>query len=381
MKYTIYCLLASLLLTACGGTQKEKENTAAAQNRPAPESEQLLSISAQQSTGAGIVIGQPQLGNIGGTITLQGAIDVPPQNTVRLSFPIGGYIRSTTMLPGKAVKKGQVLAVLEDMQVIQLQQDYLTATTNFALAETEFERQQELNASKASSDKTFQQARAERDRQRILISALGQKLRLVGIDAGSLTPETVRKSVSITSPIDGFVSRVNVAIGQYTAPTDVLFELVDPSDIHLALQVFEKDIARIAVGSPVLAYSNIDPGHKFPARVILAGRAFDENRMTTIHCHFDQYDPALIPGMFMNAEVSVKAAPAWVVPEQAVVRWQNRYYVFIASGPGQFLMRAVSTGALHNGMQQIEGPGIGKDTKLVTANAFALLMKLKNTEE
>ncbi|HTN17348.1 MAG TPA: efflux RND transporter periplasmic adaptor subunit [Chitinophagaceae bacterium] len=379
MKYYISCLLAILLLASCGNAKKEDHAASTAPNDTAA-SEQLVRISEQQRAGAGISLGYPALENIGGTITLQGSVEVPPQNTIRLSFPVSGYIKSTTMLPGKAVRKGQVLALIEDMQLIQLQQDYLTATANATLADAEFERQQELNASKASSDKVFQQAKAERDRQRILISALQQKLRLIGIDPARLSPETLRKSVPITAPIDGFVAKVNVAVGQYTAPTDVLFELVDPSDIHLALQVFEKDIARIETGSPVIAYTNADPGRSFGAKVILTGRSFDANRTTTIHCHFDKYDPALIPGMFMNAAITVKAAESLVVPEQSVVRWHNRHYVFVASGTDQFLMTEVKPGMLHKGLQQIEAQGIDQHTKIVTGNAFALLMKLKNTE-
>lgn len=198
-------------------------------------------IDPKQLSAAGIVVGSPTEERISGKITLQGNVAVAPEHTVSLSFPIGGYIRSTTMLPGKPVRKGQVLATIEDIQFIQLQQDYLTAQTNYALAETEYKRQYELNQSKASSDKVFQQAKAEMDRERILISSLAEKLRLIGIAPQKLTTANIKKEVPIISPTNGFITKVNITVGKYTAPTDILFEIVNPSDMYLSLKVFEKD--------------------------------------------------------------------------------------------------------------------------------------------
>jgi cobalt-zinc-cadmium efflux system membrane fusion protein len=89
------------------------------------------------------------------------------------------------------------------MRFIQLQQDYLTAQTNYVLAETEYKRQYELNQSKASSDKVFQQAKADMDRERILIHSLAEKLRLIGIEPKKLTTTSIKKDVPILSPTNG----------------------------------------------------------------------------------------------------------------------------------------------------------------------------------
>ncbi|MEH6305947.1 efflux RND transporter periplasmic adaptor subunit [Olivibacter sp. CPCC 100613] len=381
MKYIIYSWIAFLFLAACSGENKEQEKADKTADSIQQLNDTLVNLSDEQISSAGIEVGKPLSEHISGMVALQGAVDVPPKNTVNLSFPMSGYVKSTSMLPGKQVKKGEVLAVLADMQFIQLQQDYLTAKTNAALAEAEFDRQRELNASKASSDKVFQQAKAEMERQRILVSAFGEKLALIGIDQHKLNASNVRKEVSLISPINGFVAKVNVAVGKYTSPTDVLFELIDPSDIHLSLKVFEKDLPNIVIGERVSAYTNNNPAKKFGAKVFLVSRTFDENRMADIHCHFDQYDPSLVPGMFMNAEVAVKDVKALVVPEEAIVRWENKYYVFIERSQGNFIMTEITPGIQRDGKQQIEGNAINIDTKLVVKNAFSLLMKIKNTEE
>jgi cobalt-zinc-cadmium efflux system membrane fusion protein len=368
-----------MALASCGGDpEKDKSQEAVADTMV---TEQLVTVSSAQQKSVGIEVGTPQLETISGVLALQGKIDVPPQSTISLSFPLGGYLKSTRMLPGMHVRKGEVLAELEDMQFIQLQQDFLTAKENLLLAETEFARQRDLNASKASSDKVYQQARAEMETQRILTSALSQKLEVIGIDPHKLKADKISKSVSIVSPINGYVSKVNVNVGKYTAPTDMLFELVNPSDIHLVLNVFEKDLGALSVGQRVNAFTNGDTGRKFPAEIILITKSVDQDRMAEVHCHFDKYSPSLVPGMFINGEVAVSNKKALTVPEDALVRWENKFYIFTEQGGGKFEMVNVKPGVINNGKQQIEGADIDDSTRLVVKNAYALLMKIKNTEK
>lgn len=378
MKYIFYSLLALLTLGGCSQPDVNTNDVAVADSAKADE--RSVSLNQQQLSSAGIEVGHPGLQHISSTITLQGTIDVPPSHLVKLSFPMGGYIKSTSMLPGKPVRKGEVLAIIEDMQFIQLQQDYLMAKTELELATKEFQRQQTLNASKASSDKVLQQGKAQMDRQIILMNSLGEKLKLLGIDAVSLNAGSISKSLAIRSPINGYVSKINISTGKYTSPTDVLFELVDPSDVHLSLKVYEKDIASISKGEKVMAYGNSAPDKRYAATVKLINRNFDENRTAEIHCDFDNHDPALIPGMFMTAEIAVGDVKALVVPEEAMVRWENKHYVFVQEKTGQFTMTEVTPGVLHGGKQQIENNSITDTSMLVVKNAFALLMKIKNVE-
>ncbi|GGC62668.1 hemolysin D [Pedobacter quisquiliarum] len=376
-KYLLY-LYIPLFLSACGDANKAaNEETAEA----AVADTTLVAITAQQMKTAGIEVGSPEESAISGSIRLQGTIDVPPQSTVSVSFPLGGYLKSTDLLPGMHVRKGQVLGVLQDMQFIKLQQDYLTAKERFNLATNEYNRYQELNVNKAASDKVFQQSRAEMETQRINMQALAEKLQLIGINARRLTASNISKSVNILSPIDGFVAKVDVNIGKYTAPTDVLFELVNPKDIHLALNVFEKDVNNLSIGQRVIAYKNDAPDKRYEAEIILISKNLDADRMATVHCHFENLEPSLLPGMFMNAEVEVKNGKALTLNEDAIVRWQNNHYVFVDAGNNNFKMTKVALGNQSQGKQQIDAAGINNTTKLVTKNAYTLLMKLKNSGE
>ena len=377
-KYLLY-LYIPLFLTACGDAKKETTPESGEVSEVADTS--IVAISAQQMKTAGVEVGTPEESTVSGSIRLQGTIDVPPQSTVSVSFPLGGYLKSTDLLPGMHVKKGQVLGVLQDMQFIQLQQDYLTAKERFNVATNEYKRYQELNVNKAASDKVFQQSRAEMETQRINMHALAEKLELIGINARRLTSSNISKNVNILSPIDGFVAKVDVNIGKYTAPTDVLFELVNPKDIHLALNVFEKDVNNLSIGQRVIAYKNDEPDKRIEAEIILISKNLDADRMATVHCHFERLEPSLLPGMFMNAEVEVQNKKALTLNEDAIVRWQNKHYVFVQAGENNFRMTKVALGNQSQGKQQIDAPGINSSTKLVTKNAYTLLMKMKNSGE
>lgn len=369
-------LLAILLASSCGSKKQEPILPSVA------TIETAVTLDEAQLKNAGISLGKPEMKSISAILKLNGSIDVPPQNMVSVSFPLGGYLKSSKLLPGMYIRKGEVLAVMEDAQFIQLQEDYLLAVAKLALAEGEFQRQQGLNADKSSSDKVFQQSKSEFETQKIVVRALQEKLRLIGLNPLELSETNLSRSVSVRSPINGFVSKVNVNIGKYTAPTDVLFELVNPEDIHLALTVFEKDLSKLAVGQKVMAYTSDNPTKKYPAEILLISKSLDENRAAEVHCHFEKYDHgSLVPGMFINAEVDVKTEKAWVVPDGAVVRWQNQNYVFVDAGNGSFNMVPIALGIAQNGQQQIFPTADLGEKNVVLQNAYTLLMKLKNSAE
>ena len=163
-------------------------------------------------------------------------------------------IISTHLLPGTPVKKGEVLAVLEDQLYINLQQEYLLTKTKMALAEKEYNRQNIMYQSQATSDKILQQSENDLQILKINLNAMSEKLKIIHIDPGKLSETTISSKVYLYSPIQGFVTHVNVNIGKYVNPTEVLFELVNPADIHLNLKVFEKDIPHLYINQEVISF-------------------------------------------------------------------------------------------------------------------------------
>ncbi len=364
-------------MVSCGNKEASKPAEEATQTETA-----LIELNAEQAKNAGLETAELEERNISGSFRVNGLIDVPPQNMVSVSMPLGGYLKSTQLLPGMHINRGEVIAVMEDQQYIQLQQDYLTAKTRFFYLENEFKRQKDLNTSKATSDKVFQQAESDYLSQKIAIRSLEEKLKLIGINPFKLNENNMSKSVELRSPIDGFVSKVDVNIGKYVSPTEVLFELVNPTDIHLSLTVFEADLPNVFIGQKVLAFTNNNPSKMYPCEVILIGKDLSAERFATIHCHFDKYDKTLSPGTFMNALMETEHKTVKTLPEEAIVQHDNKSFVFIEREKNVFELLEVKTGMAEKGRVEliIDKPEMLK-SKFVTKGAYSLLMKMKNTAD
>jgi len=368
-------MLSAFLVLGCQ-TKKEEATT------PTDAFTNVVTLSQGQLQNAALVLGSTEKKSISSVLKVNGQIDVPPQNMVSISMPLGGYLQSTQLLPGMHIRKGEVIAVMEDQQYVQLQQDYLTTKSRLSFAEKEYTRQKELNQSQASSDKVYQLADADYKSLRITLSALGEKLRLININPGNLSEKNLSKSVPIYSPITGFVSKVNVNIGKYVNPSDVLFELINPTDIHLNLKIFEKDITKLAIGQNLVAYTNNQPENKHKCRIILISKDLSVDEHTAqVHCHFEDYDKTLLPGMYMNADIEVKSNDAMTLPEDAVVTYEGKEYVFIALDKYHFKMTQVTTGTSENGFISLLNAEDIAHKKVVTQGAYTLLMSLKNKSE
>ena len=373
MKNITSVLFLSLLISCQSKTDTPPEETTAAENS--------VSLSDEQLKNAAIVLGKIEPRTISGVLRVNGRIDVPPQNMVSVSVPLGGYLKHTKLLPGMHVKRGEVIATMEDQQYIQLQQDYLTARARLRFITNEYNRQKELNQSKATSDKVFQQAEADYATEKINVRSLGEKLKLIGIQPDELNESNVSKSINIYSPINGYVSKVNVNIGKYTQPSEVLFELINPEDIHLALTIFEKDLRKISIGQKVIAYTNDQPQKKYECEIILIGMNLSAERSTEVHSHFEKYDKTLVPGMYMNAEIELMNKHVFALPEDAIVRFENKLFVFVEEGNKNYALTEVRTGDSENGFVEIlEGENL-KDKNIAVKGAYSLLMTLKNTPE
>lgn len=376
MKNIYYTLTLLFIFSACS---KKIEN----ENTEEITFEDKITLNTEQIKNIGISTDTISYKTISAQLLLTGKIDVPPQNMISVSMPLGGYLKSTHLLPGMHVKKGEVIAIMEDEQYVQLQEEYLIAKTKLEFLEKEYERQKELNKNQASSDKVFQLAFSEYQTQKIKVKSLSEKLKLINIDTDNFDENSISKSISLLSPIDGYVSKVNVNIGKHVEPSDILFEFVNPEDIHLALNVFEKDIDKLFIGQKVLAFTNNNPDKKYECEIILIGKDFSVNKNITVHCHFENYDHSLIPGMYMNALVLLNTKNASVLPDDAIVNYDGLNYIFIQESPDTFVLTPIKIGSSENNYTEIVSDDISKllSKKIVIKGAYQLLMAMKNKED
>ncbi len=209
-----------------------------------------------------------------------------------------------------------------------------------------------------------------------------EKLRIISIDPAKLSLEAISRAVPIYAPINGFVTRVNVNIGKYVNPADVLFELVDPDDIHAAITVFEKDIASFKKGIRGSLTLTDKPSELHDVEVILVSKNIDDSRSGIIHCHFLNPEHDLLPGMFLTGVFAIDSKDVLTVPEEAVVRFMGKEYVFTTTDEKEFTMTEVQTGIVEKGFKEIKGEKEEwLQKRIAVKGAFALLGKLKNKME
>ncbi len=375
MKYIVY------LIMVLGWISCTPNKTAEVTNTFVPGDENSVTLTAEQEKSAGISAALPERKEMVRRIQVFGTVEVPPGNRVSLSMPLGGFVKSVNVLPGAYVQKGAVLAVMEDPQYVQLQQDYLTARAELDLATKELDRQKELNVSRAGSDKVLQQAQNEFTRQRVAVRALGEKLRLIQIDPDRLTDQNLSASITLRSPIQGVVSSIHVTQGKYVTPSEVMLDLLDASDMYLAIKVFEKDVEDIRIGQKIQAFRAHEPEIIFGGEVVRIGRDLSDERTLNVYGSLESGSNTLIPGTYLNVWMDTQPSLEWVVPEEAVVSDGEGEYVFVSDGSRQYHMVKVNIG-IHEGGQVALMDWNGEENKsVVIRGAYTLFMAARNRGE
>lgn len=375
---SIFALLI-IVLAACSDKVKEipgqVETKVVSPNRVHLTEAQLKTISLE--------LGKIEPREISNTIKANGMLDVPPQNMVTISATLGGFVKYTELLQGMYVKRGQVIAIMEHPNYIQLQQDYLESKSQLDFYSSEYDRQQELAKENINAAKTLQQAQSNYLGTKAKVEGLKSKLKLININAAELEKGNIRNTVNIYAPIDGYVTQVHVNVGMYVNPTDVLFKIVDTKHLHAEVIVFEKDVLKIKIKQRVRLQLANESKERI-ATVYLIGREISPERTVSVHCHLLNEDTNLLPGMYFSAlfESGTNSVPS--LPEQAIVGFEGKDYVFIARDAANrdYEMVPVTKGTSESGFSEVTLPAnIDPDTQIVVQGAYDLLSYLKNTEE
>jgi cobalt-zinc-cadmium efflux system membrane fusion protein len=390
-KLSVYTqCLAIVLFTgiwaSCGGDHKEPEKVGE-EDSAHHEEELVVQLTPEQVLTVGIETGAVEYRTLSGTIKVNGTLDVPPQQLVSISAPMGGFLRSSELLQGKHVNKGQVIAALQDPAYIQLQQDYLEAVSQLEYLKAEYERQDELSKENINARKTLQLAKANYQSMQAKASGLQAKLKLININTAKLQKGDIQSTIYLYAPISGYVTEVNVNMGRYVNPTDIMFEIADTEHLHAELTVFEKDVPLLKPGQKVRFILANETKERM-ATVYLVGREIGTDRTVRVHCHLDREDKDLLPGMYLTAFVETKNMNLPAVPEAAVVNYEGTDYIFITDSTGNekegphYKAIPIKTGVKELGYIELVLPqGFDtKNTKVVTKGAYDLLAKLKNSE-
>lgn len=384
----------ALALVACSTADDERVTDSAATAMASAPADSAgvatlqVRFTADQFTLSGIEIGAVEWRNLSTIIKLNGVIDVEPSKTAMVSAPLGGYVRSAGMLPGQAVKKGQALATLENPEFTQIQQEYLESKGRMEFLEQEYVRQEKLRAQDINATKTFQLVASERKIMSARIAGLEQRLALAGIPKSSTDSGKISQTGSVYAPISGFIRVSNVNIGKYVSPTDVLFEIVDTRDLHLALNAYEQDLGKLKVGQTVRFSTAGENAFNRTAKIFLIGQASGDDRVVPIHCHLTGGgNRDLLPGMYAKAWIETGNEKLLSVPADAIVQLEGKDYVIVetssANNEHVFQLQQIKKAIEQEGYTGIIAPESFdvEKARIVIKNAYSVLAALKNAQE
>ncbi len=376
-KHIVYILISQVLFAACSTKQEADHPSSNDENQKMNE----LRVTPEQVKLLNIQLGKVEKRQVSGMVKANGMLDVPPQKLVTISAPLGGFVKFTELLQGMKVKQGQVLVVLEHPDYIQMQQDYLDSKSQLEYLEVEYSRQQDLAKENVNAIKTLQQSKSNYLSTKAKVQGLKAKLKLMNINTADLETGEIRNTISIPSPISGFVTQVNVNIGKHVNPTDIMFKIVDTEHLHAEAQVFEKDISKLAVGQKVRIRLSSENKERL-ASVFLIGKEIMPERTVRVHCHLKDEDPSLIPGLYFSALIETNTESATVLPNEAVVNFAGKYFVFTsrAEDPLLYEMTEIMRGISEEGYTVVDLPESSLNQSFVVRGTYALLGMLKNKE-
>jgi cobalt-zinc-cadmium efflux system membrane fusion protein len=339
---------------------------------------------------AKIELGSVEMKSLGRVLKVNGLISVAPQNRATVCMPMGGFIKNTTLLPGNAVTKGQVLAVIDNQDFVDIQQSYLEARNRLVFAEADYKRHSDLYKNDVYSEQNLQQVTVEYRNIKALVKSLEQKLLLIGIAPDQLREDNISSTVKLLSPINGFVKTVNINIGKYVNPTEVLFEIVNNDKLFLVLTLFEKDAANVATGQKVKFFIN-NENETHEAVITQTGKSVGDDRTYMVYATVSSTCKNLLPGMYVNALISESDLIVEALPSDAIVTFDDKDYIFIyekdkvEAGKAftEYKMIEVKKGVSDSGFTEVKIPGVFNAgvAKVVTKGAYTLLSAKKNAGE
>lgn len=376
--FGLWVIAAIIGLSSCSSSPDPEIITDIAQESLGVETYEVTKTQFESSH---MALGTMQMVPFHEVIKAKGMIDVPPENRAAVSSYFGGTVREISLLPGQPVKKGQVLFVLENPDYVQIQQDFLEANGQLAYLQSDYERQKNLAQDSISSQKKFLKAESDYKVASARVASLGKKLALMNIDPSTFTLENIRTSIAVRSPISGYVTEVAISQGAFLTPSQMAVSIVNTDHVHLELNVFEKDLAKIRIGQPIRFRIQEDSNKEYEAAIYLINKTIDPvERTVGIHAHLmdEKLSQRFNPGMYVEASIYTASEEKWALPNDAMVKLDGTSYVLTLQNSSEtgytLIKREVKTGLSNNSHVEIlDSPDLDETTKFLLNGTFNLI--------
>ncbi len=342
-----------------------------------------IELSETQMRTVDIKLGHLEQKELSNAIHANGQLSVNPQDAAVVAPLMAGVVGAINVVEGNHVKAGQTVAYIENTEIIDLQQNYLEASDELSLAQSEYDRQKALSAQGAGIQKNLQAAQSAYRVASAKAEGLRIRLELAGINPDNVKSGKISKRAPLSAPISGTVSRIAVTTGGYADMQTPIMTIVDNNAVYCRLSIFEKDINMVKAGQKVdIRLTNVG-ATRLTGMVEEVNRAIDtDSKAFTVRVRLDDTaEMPLVPGMAVTALISIGHERVDALPDDAIVSSGGKSYIFVVEDVHEedgnkvyhFNKVEVATGTSEMGYTQVTPlTPIADDALAVTTNAFYL---------
>lgn len=378
IKILLITVLSSALLVSCGQSSKTQNGEVVHEHEE--HSEEVVLTEAQMKA-VDIQLGKVEMRELNSIIRVNGQLALDPQRRAEITSLTSGVIRQVLVTEGKFVSAGQVVAYLENTEIVELQKNYLVQKKEALIAEQDYNRQTELSEQGAGVQKSLQQAAVNYEIAKAQIAALEKQLRQFSVSSEQVSAGNLTTQIPLKSPIAGYIDKINVSVGSFVNNQTSLMNVVDNSQMHCDLRVFEKDIQNIKIGQQADIQLTNQPNISLKAVIYNINKSLEENTKSIIvHTKITDKDKAdIYAGMYVTALINTGNQKTQAVPNDAIVSKDGKKYIFVLEDEAtdehgksfHFSAVEVIAGVSELGYTQITPVGkLAADAVIVKKNAF-----------
>lgn len=320
-----------------------------------------------------MAVGQAEMRD---SLRVPARVELNHLRTGRIGATVTGRIVEIKAVLGQAVRKGDVLAVLDSTELGMAQAAYLKAASQVSLRRLAADRARRLLDAGVISAAVFQEREVQLQEAQVDMRASADQLRVMGMSEADLArldrEKTIHSSTLVAASLSGTVIERNITLGQVVQPADAIYTVADLSQVWLVAEVPEQQAHWARQGDEASADIPALHGDKIAGRLIYVADLVDpETRTVTVRMEVANPRRRLKPQMLATLLIRKQGERQLVLPDSAVVRDGDRDHVFVETAPARFELRPVRLGDSEGGARQILD-GLRPGEKVVVEGAFHL---------
>lgn len=310
------------------------------------------------------------------TIELAGDVEFDPDRVADIGGRISGRVSQVFVRSGALVRAGDPLLTIVSPSLGELLAASLSARAQLTAARAHAARLSALAAQQLTTAVETDEARARVATLTAELRGIDQRMRAMGGRGASVSAS---EGLTLRAPISGRVVSRNASVGQVIDPTESVLRVADLSRVLVMLNVFERDLGRVAAGDRVEIRAESLGERVFEGRVAHVDSTVDrDSRTARLHVQVDNADEQLRPGQFVSARLALRgqSSRALAIPRSAVILLEGRPTIFVEVGDGEFEPRPAQLGnGDHERVELVRGAREGE--RVAVDGVFSLKSELQ----